>query len=208
MTEESLFERSKKKWKKFQQRGRSPRGSPLPATNQPSALPASARPSTSLDAPPTSTSPPPAAEASIPVFTVSTPAIEAEYQDSPVNLWGKVFEKSSKETKKWIREHHLDLSEQAKPEDHIKEITHLIESNALYTDEDENSKIDIGYQKIVFRQYIAGVVAFLTMAGDVAINFAPPQASVPWAIAKAVLKVSISTYTYGDSIIASYNCRY
>lgn len=51
-------------------------------------------------------------------------------------------------------------------------------------------KIKIGKQEIVFRAYIADVVGFLTMAGDVAINFAPTQAGAPWAAVKAVLKVS------------------
>ncbi|KAL6900454.1 hypothetical protein GGI43DRAFT_383929 [Trichoderma evansii] len=191
MTEESLFERSKKKWKKFQQRGRSPRGSPLPATNQFSAVPVSTRPSTSLNAPSTSTSPPPAAEASTPIITVTTPAIEAVHQVLPVNLWSKAFEKSSKETKKWIREYNLDLSGQANPEDHIKEITCLIQSNTLCVKKDGDPKINIDNQNIVFSEYIAGVVAFLTMAGDIAINFAPLQANVPWAIVKALLKIPV-----------------
>lgn len=51
-------------------------------------------------------------------------------------------------------------------------------------------KIKIGNQEIIPRAYIADVIGFLTMAGDVAMNFAPPQASAPWAAAKAVLKVS------------------
>ncbi|KAL7921336.1 hypothetical protein ACQKWADRAFT_130206 [Trichoderma austrokoningii] len=188
MTEESWLERSKKKWKKFQQRGRSPRESPLSATNPVSALPASSRPPTSLNAP---ISPSSTIGASGSITTVSTPEIAAERQDAPINLWSRAFERSSKEAKKWIREHNLDLSDQSKPEDHIKEITRLIESKSLRTDQDGNSKIDIGYQKIVVREYIAGVAAFLTMAGDIAVHFAPPQASAPWAIAKAVLKIPV-----------------
>lgn len=204
MSEESFFERSKKKWKKFQQRGRSPWASTLPATSQ---LSAPTQPSTSLDTLTISAPPSPAIEASKPFIIVSTPEIAAGQQDPPESLWSKAFERSSKETKKWIREHSLDLSEQAKPEDHIRDITRLIESNTLCTDKDGNSKIDINYQKIVFREYIADVAAFLTMAGDIAINFAPPQASAPWAIAKAMLKVSVSIYTHGASKLAGYNCR-
>lgn len=208
MAEDSLFERSKKKWKKFQQRGRSPRGSPLPVTGQLSAPPSSTRPFALLNTPPVSAPPSLAIEVSRPGITVPMPAIEAEHQDPPINLWSKALEKSSDDTKKWIREHNLDLSEQAKPEDHIKEIARLIESNTLCTDKDGNSKIGIGHQKIVFREYIAGVVAFLTMAGDLAINFAPPQASAPWAVVKAVLKVCIGNYTHGASKIVDYNRRY
>ncbi|KAM0517677.1 hypothetical protein ACHAPE_004649 [Trichoderma viride] len=188
MSEESFFERSKKKWKKFQERGRSPRASTLPATSQFSAP---TQPSASLDTLSISAPPSPAIEASKPIIIIPAPEIAAEQLDPPESLWNKAFERSSKETKKWIREHSLDLSEQAKPEDHIKEIARLIESNTLCTDKDGNSKIDINYQKIVFREYIADVAAFLTMAGDIAINFAPPQASAPWAIAKAMLKIPV-----------------
>jgi hypothetical protein len=203
MSEESFYERSKKKWKKFQQRGRSPRASTLPATSQ---LSTPTQPFTSLDTLSISAPPSPAIEASKPIILVSTPEIAAEQQNPAASLWSRAFERSSNETKKWIREHSLDLSEQAKPEDHIREITRLIESNTLCTDKDGNSKIDINYQKIVFREYIADVAAFLTMAGDIAISFAPPQASAPWAIAKAILKVSINIYTHGDSEFAGYNC--
>ncbi|KAM0456202.1 hypothetical protein ACHAPV_007450 [Trichoderma viride] len=52
-------------------------------------------------------------------------------------------------------------------------------------------KIKIGKQEIVFRAYIADVIGFITMAGDVAMNFAPPQASAPWAAVKAVLKIPV-----------------
>lgn len=202
MSEESFFERSKKKWKKFQQRGQSPRASSLPATSQPYAP---TQLSTSLDILPASASPSPAIEASKPIITVSTPEIATEQQEPPVSLWNSVFERSSKETKNWIRGHGLDLSEQAKPEDHIREITRLIESNTLCTDKNGDSKIDINYQKIVFREYIADVAAFLTMAGDIAVNFAPPQASAPWAVAKAMLRVSISVYTHKDPKFAGCN---
>ncbi|KAM0257949.1 hypothetical protein ACHAQJ_004107 [Trichoderma viride] len=126
-----------------------------------------------------------------PVIADEQPVIADEQPNPQANLWGEAFQKANNETQKWIREHKLDLAEQAKPEDHIKEIVHLIESNTLFTEKDTPSKIEIGHQKIVFREYISGVVAFLTMAGDVAINFAPPQASAPWAVVKAVLKIPV-----------------
>lgn len=187
----------------MQQRGRSPRASTLPATSQFSAP---TQPSASVVTWPASAPPFPAIEASKPIVIVSTPEA-VEQHDPPISLWSRAFERSSKETKKWIQEHSLDLSEQAKPEDHIREITRLIESNTLSTDKDGDSKIDLNYQKIVFREYIADVAAFLAMAGDIAINFAPPQASAPWAIAKAMLKVSISAFTHGDANLAGCNCR-
>jgi hypothetical protein len=199
MASESLFERSKKKWKKLQQRARSPRRSPLPAATQVSAP---TQPPASLIARPASASPSPAVGTSKSSITVSTSEVPDNSQDHAVDLWGRAFENLSKEAKKWIQEHNLDLSGQTEPEHHIKEITRLIRSNTLSVDKDGNSKVDVSYQKIVVREYIAGVVKFLTMAGDVAVNFAPPQASAPWAIARAVLQVSIIFHSHSTSEIS------
>jgi hypothetical protein len=183
MNEASLSDRWRRKWDKLRQRGRSPREGPLLTANPPFTPPSTSRPSTPSSIPPSSAPLPP-------TIAESIPATAAEQSDSLTSLWSEAFQKANNETQKWIREHKLDLSEQAKPGNHIKEIIHLIESNTIFTENDSPLKIEIGYQKIVFREYIAGVVAFLTMAGDVAINFAPPQASAPWAVVKAVLKVS------------------
>lgn len=76
------------------------------------------------------------------------------------------------------------------PKDQIKELIALAGSKKLSEQNDEPFKIEIGSQKIIVREYIADAIAFITMVGDAAIDFAPPQASAPWAVAKAVMKVN------------------
>ncbi|KAH6610155.1 pfs [Trichoderma cornu-damae] len=153
--------------------------------------------SLTLAAPAAPTAAPPilalSATRDIPAIEVSAPPIAAE-KSAHVHLWDEVFRQVNDETKKWIRDHGLSSSEQAKPEDQIKELIDLVKSKTLSEDKDAPLKIEIGNQKIVLREYVADVVAFLTMAGDVAISFAPPQASAPWAAAKAVLKVRMPIY--------------
>ncbi|KAL7944335.1 hypothetical protein V8C42DRAFT_326513 [Trichoderma barbatum] len=116
------------------------------------------------------------------ITTVSAP---------PINLWEYVFDKVNDGTKKWIRDHGLSCTDRSHPEGQIKDLIALLTSKTLSEEKDVPLKIEIGNQKIIFREYIADVVAFLTMAGDAAIAFAPPQASAPWAAAKALLKIPV-----------------
>lgn len=56
--------------------------------------------------------------------------------------------------------------------------------------DDKKWKIRIGNQTIIPRDYVADSVRLLSMIGDAAITFAPPQASAPWSALKAVMQVS------------------
>ncbi|QYT06145.1 Ankyrin repeat protein [Trichoderma simmonsii] len=106
------------------------------------------------------------------------------------DLWARAFTEANDETQKWIKKHGLDSSA-GLAQDQIKELMTLVESNKLSEQNDQPLKIEIGNQKIIVREYIADAIAFITMVGDAAITFAPPQASAPWAVAKAVLKIPV-----------------
>ncbi|KAL7942840.1 hypothetical protein V8C42DRAFT_330528 [Trichoderma barbatum] len=109
----------------------------------------------------------------------------------PSDLWNRAFREADDETQKWIRAQGLDSAGLTQPKDQIKELIGLVNSKKLSENNDEPIKIEIGNQKIIVREYIADAVAFITMVGDAAIAFAPPQASAPWAVAKAVLKIPV-----------------
>ncbi|KAL7929849.1 hypothetical protein V8C35DRAFT_172664 [Trichoderma chlorosporum] len=109
----------------------------------------------------------------------------------PSDLWNRAFREANDETQKWIRKHKLDYEGLSQPVDHIEELIGLVENETISEKSDMPLKIEIGNQKIVVREYIADAVAFITMVGDAAITFAPPQASAPWAVAKAVLKIPV-----------------
>jgi hypothetical protein len=42
---------------------------------------------------------------------------------------------------------------------------------------------------IIVRDYAARVIGWLQQTGDIVVQFAPPQASVPWAVIKSVMQV-------------------
>ncbi|KAH0521932.1 hypothetical protein TsFJ059_005862 [Trichoderma semiorbis] len=130
----------------------------------------------------------------IPLLTSPAPApLSAEPTPTPLSdLWARAFIEANDEAQKWIQKHGLDSSTGlAQPKDQIKELIGLVEGNKLSEQNEKPLKIEIGNQKIIVREYVADAVAFITMIGDAAITFAPPQASAPWAVAKAVLKIPV-----------------
>ncbi|KAL7955960.1 hypothetical protein V8C34DRAFT_290119 [Trichoderma compactum] len=118
-------------------------------------------------------------------------SVEAPEPPTPFSdLWARAFTEANEETQKWIKKHGLD-SPTGIAQDQIKELIKMVEGNKLSEQNDQPLKIEIGNQKIIVREYVADAVAFITMVGDAAITFAPPQASAPWAVAKAVLKIPV-----------------
>ncbi|KAL6825226.1 hypothetical protein V8C40DRAFT_245837 [Trichoderma camerunense] len=110
-------------------------------------------------------------------------------QPVALDLWGEAFRKVNDETQRWIQNQGLDSSKRAKSEDVIDLIKE--KNKSLFEAKGSPAKIEIGSQKIVLREYFSDIITFLTTAGDLAINFAPPQAGVPWAAAKALLRIPV-----------------
>lgn len=50
-------------------------------------------------------------------------------------------------------------------------------------------RVSIGDNDIVLRNYTTKIVGWLEKAGDIAIQFAPPQASMPWSVVKSLMQV-------------------
>ncbi|KAK4082273.1 uncharacterized protein Triagg1_2085 [Trichoderma aggressivum f. europaeum] len=135
----------------------------------------------------------------------SSNSIEVEVPEPPTpfsDLWARAFSEADDETQKWIKKHGLDSST-GLAQDQIKELIKLVEGNKLSEQNDEPLKIEIGNQKIIVREYVADAVAFITMVGDAAITFTPPQASAPWAVAKAVLKIAVKQIEQKAALLGS-----
>ncbi|KAF3072814.1 hypothetical protein CFAM422_004932 [Trichoderma lentiforme] len=215
MTKTSVRKRLKEWKNSLKVSGRSPNKSPLssptqshaslqssldkPNPQQPSdLLSSSPDPSHSLTVPHPVANISPSAPATVSQTTtaaIAPPAVEVlvspiiVQQPVPINLWEEAFRQANDETQTWIRNNGLNLLEQAKSEDLAELIKN--KSKCLSEGKGSPSKIEIGSQKIVFREYVSDIVTFLTMAGELAINFAPPQAGVPWAVAKALLRIPV-----------------
>ncbi|KAJ5329610.1 Pfs NACHT and ankyrin domain protein [Penicillium brevicompactum] len=52
-------------------------------------------------------------------------------------------------------------------------------------------RVSIGDNDIVLRNYTTKIVGWLEKAGDIAIQFAPPQASMPWSVVKSLMQIPV-----------------
>lgn len=156
---------------------------PRPSTRSRSSLSLSLSPSTQSQFLPslTITSPEPQA---VPDAPKSPPSQSSD-------LWSQAFRNANDTTQRWLKEQGLDLhfSDGVQVQTQIKEVISLVKSKELPKDVGEPLTITIANRKIVVREYLAAAIGFVTMVGEAAIVFAPPQASAPWAVAKAVMKV-------------------
>jgi len=55
-------------------------------------------------------------------------------------------------------------------------------------------KLRIGDHEMILRDQAANIINYLTKIGDIAIQFAPPQASIPWSTIKAIMQVRFSCH--------------
>jgi hypothetical protein len=91
-------------------------------------------------------------------------------------------------------------SDQKSLREHIDE---LLELTKKRQDECEKKfwKFQVGDHEIVLRDYAVRIVSCLKTVGDIAIQFAPPQAGVAWSAVKVVMQVRrvycISRSPYG-----------
>ncbi|KAF7175044.1 hypothetical protein CNMCM7691_005512 [Aspergillus felis] len=52
-------------------------------------------------------------------------------------------------------------------------------------------RVSVGDHDFVLRNYTTKIVGWLQKAGDIAVQFAPPQASVPWTVLKSVMQIPV-----------------
>ncbi|KAL6871229.1 hypothetical protein J3F83DRAFT_647563 [Trichoderma novae-zelandiae] len=125
--------------------------------------------------------------------TAFTQTDDESSTDTPLslNLWEEVFRSVNDETKTWIQQHGLNSTPISDPDAHAKALIDLLQSKSLLNGKRTPTKIRIGNQTIVFREYVADVVNFLTMAGDLTATLVPRETSAPWAAGKALLKIPV-----------------
>jgi hypothetical protein len=106
-----------------------------------------------------------------------------------VDRWQEAFTCLPDDTQKILKEMGFN---EAKSANATSSIDDLITTVNQKQEECEGKfwKVRIGGKDIVFRDYTTNIVGWLEKAGDVAIQFAPPQASLPWDMIKSLMKVS------------------
>lgn len=101
----------------------------------------------------------------------------------PTDLWPIALSRSSQETKNWIG----NVSVVQSDADQAKELTDLVRSVEA-EHKDTSSKVNIGEQDVIWRDYAKRTVSVLTVIGDIATRVIPPAAPF-WIGLKALLDV-------------------
>ncbi|RDK37585.1 ankyrin [Aspergillus phoenicis ATCC 13157] len=52
-------------------------------------------------------------------------------------------------------------------------------------------KVTFGGEEIVLHDYTTSIIDWLSTAGDIAVQFAPPQAAIPWSVIKSAMQIPV-----------------
>ena len=126
---------------------------------------------------------------SLPPASPRPPTAHSELPPPSRDLWKEAVENASEKAKKWAAANGYGGPESQSAKDSIHDLLALAEEKEAHC-KDHPWAVSIGTQKIIFRDYVADFVRFLTTVGDAVVPFAPQGASAPWGVVKAVMKVS------------------
>lgn len=116
----------------------------------------------------------------------------AKQPDAPNDLWlealGSLSESKQENLKKMG--FNKETAQSVSVESSIDDLVGVVNKRQ---DECEKKfwKVKIGDEEIVLRNYTNKIVDWLEKAGDIAVQFAPPQAAVPWAVIKSAMQAGL-----------------
>jgi hypothetical protein len=111
------------------------------------------------------------------------------------DLWEEAWEKLSVETRSKLEKVSTGgTSSKLGQAKHFQELVDLAKQRQQICEE-KKWKIRVGSHEIILREYVVSTVSCLQVIGDVAVQFAPPQASIPWSVLKGLMKVSLRGFS-------------
>lgn len=122
------------------------------------------------------------------------PAVEkpAETPDAPKDLWVEALNslpESKQETLKKMGFNQSN-SQSRSVESSIEDLVGVVNQRQEEC-EKKFLKVNVGGEEIVLRNYTNNIIDWLGKAGDIAVQFAPPQAAIPWSVIKSVMQVTL-----------------
>jgi hypothetical protein len=116
---------------------------------------------------------------------------EKKQTPGPKDRWREAFNGLSEENQKALKKLGFSDRDPGPTGSSIKDLIGTVREKQEAC-EDKFLKTTIGGKEIVFREYTTEIIGWLEKAGDIAIQFAPPQASLPWDLVKNLMKVGSS----------------
>ncbi|KAJ5767256.1 uncharacterized protein N7511_004872 [Penicillium nucicola] len=112
--------------------------------------------------------------------------------DAPKDLWLEALKSLPPSKQEQLSKMGFDQSsaKSASVEGSIDELVKAVDERQKEC-EKKFWKVKVGDQDIVLRDYTNNIVDWLEKAGDIAIQFAPPQAALPWSAIKSLMQVPV-----------------
>ncbi|KAL2827984.1 ankyrin repeat-containing domain protein [Aspergillus cavernicola] len=110
-----------------------------------------------------------------------------------VDRWQGAFNNLPDEKQKVLKDMGFDKAK-SKSANMTSDISDLIAAVNVKQKECEKKfwRINIGGKDIVLRDYTTSIIGWLEKAGDIAIQFAPPQVSLPWDLVKSIMQIPVN----------------
>ncbi|CZR59898.1 uncharacterized protein PAC_09792 [Phialocephala subalpina] len=105
----------------------------------------------------------------------------------PRDLWREAMDMLPTPIRQELRK---EDSEEKSSDEQVAELVTTVKSKPAEC-EAKSWKFRVGDHEIVLRDVAASIVNSLTQIGDIAVQFAPPQASIPWSVVKAVMQIPV-----------------
>ncbi|KAL2826282.1 ankyrin repeat-containing domain protein [Aspergillus cavernicola] len=124
--------------------------------------------------------------------TSQEPAKEPVKTDAPVvDRWRDAFKSLPEDKQKTLKDMGFDKPRSANVKTSISDLVTSVNERQAEC-ETKFWQVNVGGKDIVFRDYTTSIVGWLEKAGDIAIQFAPPQASLPWDLVKSLMKIPVN----------------
>ncbi|KAJ6183789.1 hypothetical protein N7519_005090 [Penicillium mononematosum] len=157
--------------------------------------PTPAKPAQGNTAKPQPVSAPAAPAAKLPpVESTELPAEEkpAEKPDAPKDLWVEALNSLPESKQEALKKMGFNQSsaQSGSVESSIEDLVGVVNQRQEEC-EKKFWKVKVGGEEIVLRDYTNNIVDWLGKAGDIAVQFAPPQAAIPWSVIKSVMQIPV-----------------
>lgn len=116
----------------------------------------------------------------------AAPVKESPGKEGPKDRWLEAFNSLPEEEQKDLKAMGFDNLKSGPTT--VADLVSTVEKKQEEC-QDKFWKVKAGGKEIVFREYTESIVGWLTKAGDIAVQFAPPQASLPWGLVKNLMNV-------------------
>lgn len=167
------------------------------SSNTPSTLPSSSTAIPDAEAQNPTSSDPPMPDSGF-INNLENSEIQNKVSDTieSSNIWLKAYKATTPDTRKWIESFpEITISQNVGDQLWVGEILEAV--RALETKHQDSSlRITVGQKEIALRDYVVPTVKWLTLIGDISIQFAPAPSGIIWSAVKVLLQVCARSLHY------------